>query len=356
MLQSSQKIVFAFLFLASCSSKTIQTPQSPKNNSSSAQIVSVASTPGSLGVTGDTSDVQTTTTPGFVLMGGGTDVDAAITWMLQRSGGGDVVVIRAAGTNAYNDYMYGLYPVNSVETLLIDSKSLANNSQVAARIRQAECLFIAGGDQWQYVSYWKGTKVNDAINYLINTKKVPMGGTSAGCMILGQAVYDAQNGSVTSSQVLSNPYNNLTTFTTNFLKISVLAQTITDTHYDTRKRQGRQFGWMARLFQDSGYNNAKGIGVSEKTAVCIDENNMGKVFGSGVAYFLNAQTQRGLPENCTHGNPLTWNRQRKAISAYLITGNNTGSGSVNLNTWQNFTGGQAQWWWANSGNLRTKNQ
>ena len=349
MLPSYQKLICAFILLASCSGKTIQTPKSSSSNFSFNQTIQVSGTPGSLGVTGDTADVQTTTTPGFVLMGGGTDVDAAITWMLQRSGGGDVVVIRASGTNAYNDYMYGLYPVNSVETLLIDSKALANNAQVAARIRQAECLFIAGGDQWQYVNFWKGTKVNNAINYLINKKKVSVGGTSAGCMILGQAVYDAQNGSVTTSQVLNNPYNNLVTFTTGFVNVPVLAQTITDTHYDTRSRQGRHFGFMARLFQDSGYNHAKGIGVSEKTAVCIDENNMGKVYGSGVAYFLNAQTQSGIPELCANGKKLTWNKSNKAVSTYEIKGTTAGAGSVNLNTWQSFTGGTAYWFWSNAG-------
>jgi hypothetical protein len=35
-------------------------------------------------------------------MGGGTDVDAAFQWMCQRSGGGDFLVIRATGTDAYN--------------------------------------------------------------------------------------------------------------------------------------------------------------------------------------------------------------------------------------------------------------
>lgn len=354
MFQSYQKLLLAVILFASCSGKTVEIPRSLPIHSSSNQNIKTTTTPGSLGVTGDTSDVQATTKPGFVLMGGGTDVDEAITWMLQRSGGGDVVVIRASGTNAYNDYMYGLYSVNSVETLLIDSRVLANNPQVAKRIREAECLFIAGGDQWQYISYWKDTKVNDAINYLINIKKVPVGGTSAGCAVLGQAVYDGQNGSVTSDQVLHNPYNDLVTFTTGFLNINVLAQTITDTHYDTRKRQGRHFGFMARLFQDSGYNNIKGIGVSEETAVCIDENNMGKVYGNGVAYFLNGRTAAGLPENCKNGQPLTWHKRRKAVSSYQIKGSAAGNGSVNLNTWQNFTGGTAYWFWSRNGSFYTR--
>jgi hypothetical protein len=51
---------------------------------------------------GSPNDITASTTPGTVLMGGGTDVDAAFQWMCQRSDGGDFLVIRATGTDAYN--------------------------------------------------------------------------------------------------------------------------------------------------------------------------------------------------------------------------------------------------------------
>ncbi|ULQ53129.1 hypothetical protein [Flavihumibacter fluvii] len=38
-------------------------------------------------LTGDSGDVNTQTTSGILLMGGGTDVDAAFRWMIQKSGG-----------------------------------------------------------------------------------------------------------------------------------------------------------------------------------------------------------------------------------------------------------------------------
>ena len=60
------------------------------------------------------------TTPGTVLMGGGTDVDGAFQWMCGKSGNGDFLVIRATGTDAYNPYIEQLCPsVNSVATLII---------------------------------------------------------------------------------------------------------------------------------------------------------------------------------------------------------------------------------------------
>src|ERR1051325_6452442 len=57
-------------------------------------------------IVGNAADAQPSPnlTPGLVLMGGGTDVDAAFQWMCQRAGGGDFVVIRTSGTDAYNPY------------------------------------------------------------------------------------------------------------------------------------------------------------------------------------------------------------------------------------------------------------
>src|SRR3954464_12616541 len=87
---------------------------------------------------GSTNDVTTSTTAGTVLMGGGTDVDAAFQWMISKSGGGDFVVIRASGTDAYNPYIYSLGTVDSVETLIITSRTGAANQFVVDKIRNAE--------------------------------------------------------------------------------------------------------------------------------------------------------------------------------------------------------------------------
>ena len=68
---------------------------------------------------GNANDITTSTTAGTVLMGGGTDVDAAFQWMCQRSGNGDFLVIRATGTDAYDPYIQQLCPnENSVATIV----------------------------------------------------------------------------------------------------------------------------------------------------------------------------------------------------------------------------------------------
>jgi hypothetical protein len=55
---------------------------------------------------GDTADVNTVTSPFTVLMGGATENDSAMIRFLENSGGGDIVVLRASGSNGYNAYMY----------------------------------------------------------------------------------------------------------------------------------------------------------------------------------------------------------------------------------------------------------
>ena len=46
-------------------------------------------------------------------------------------------------------------------------------------------FYLKGGDQAFYYSNIEGTLLQDALNYLVNTKKVVIGGTSAGCAIQG---------------------------------------------------------------------------------------------------------------------------------------------------------------------------
>ena len=54
---------------------------------------------------GAAADASATVQGGTVLMGGSTDVDAAFAWMCQRSRGGDFLIVRASGTDAYNPYV-----------------------------------------------------------------------------------------------------------------------------------------------------------------------------------------------------------------------------------------------------------
>src|SRR5689334_15904000 len=235
---------------------------------------------------GNAADVSTPTTAGTVLMGGGTDVDAAFQWMCQLSGNGDFLVIRATGTDAYNPYIQQLCPnENSVATLIIPNLAAASDPFVVSTIASAEALWIAGGDQSNYINFWKGTPVEDGLNALI-ARGVPIGGTSAGMNVLTQFVYSALGSQgVTSSQALADPYNKYITLDRDFVSISILQGLIGDPHFVTRDRMGRDLAFMCRIYNNNWSTAPRDIAIDEKTALLIDATGNGSVVGTSTVYF-----------------------------------------------------------------------
>jgi cyanophycinase-like exopeptidase len=310
-------------------------------------------------LTGDAADVATEVQAGVVLMGGATESDAAMQWFLERSGGGDIVVIRSSGSDGYNNYLYSELgiSVNSVETLIIASDEAANDPYVEQQIRNSEALWIAGGDQWNYINYWKDSPVESALQYLISEKGVTIGGTSAGMAVLGQAYFSAENGTITSGNALANPFNtNMTIGYDDFLHVPFLENAITDTHYDSPDRRGRHVAFMARLW--ASYDETpRGIASEEYTAVCISPDGIGRVFGDypeeeDYAWFLRANcVEPWEPETCFPGQPLHWQREGEAVLACKVPGTPTGEYTFDLNDWGTTNGGEWQYWSVASGVL-----
>jgi len=315
----------------------------------------------SLGRVGSPNDVTTTCTASTVLMGGGSDVDAAFTWMINRAGGGDFVVIRATGTNAYNSYIYGLGPANSVETFLVNSVALANDPALVAAVRRAEAVFFAGGDQNDYIASYRGTALGAALDYLANVKHAPIGGTSAGLAIQGYVYYDGIT-NVISPEALANPYVSGTGLRYgDFLRNPFLQNTICESHFNTRGgttangitgRQGRLMSFLARMVTDAGLRDVKAVACDEKTALCVDENGLAMVVGLGRAYFLR-QWCAG-PEICVSGQPLTF---ASGVRTYVLPGPGsytaapTAARSLSLANWTTATGGTYEFWTVSAGVL-----
>ncbi len=249
---------------------------------------------------GNPGDVQRATSPGLVLMGGGTDVDAAFRWLMEKSGGGDVVVIRASGSDGYNPYIFELGKVDSVESIIFETREAAYNPFIIGKIRNAEALWIAGGDQGNYIKRWKGTPVEDAIHDLAR-RKVPIGGTSAGLAVLGEFSFAALNDTITSAAALANPFDENMTIERDFLRFPQLAGIITDSHFAARDRMGRSVAFLARIRQEGWSPDPRGIAIDERTALLVEEDGSTTVAGAGNIYFLRATE---APRVCAPGKPL----------------------------------------------------
>jgi len=313
-------------------------------------------------IIGDTNNVNTACQYRITLMGGATEHDSASKWFLQGANGGDVLVLRTSGSDGYNNYFYSILgvPVNSVETIVMHNASAAYEPYIINRIKQAEAVWFAGGNQWDYVSYWNNTPVDSAIHYLIHVKKASIGGTSAGMAIQGGLVFTAQYGTITSATALNNPYHtNVTLLKHDFIHHPILENVITDTHYDSPDRRGRHTAFIARIMHEDGVN-AYGIACDEYTAVCIDSTGIARVYGdyptyNDFAYFIQPNcVMPNNPETCVPGTPLTWNRSQQALKVCKITGTNTGNNTFNLNDWKTTTGGTWEDWYVLAGTLYTQ--
>jgi cyanophycinase len=211
-------------------------------------------------------------------------------------------------TTLTTPYINGFCKLNSVATLVIPDREAATDLAVAEIIRQAEVVFIAGGDQARYVNFWKDTPVQNAINAHIAAGK-PIGGTSAGLAIMGEFSYGAlqdapDDNSLRSSDALRDPFLARVTLVRDFLRIPFLQNSLTDSHFVKRDRLGRSLVFLARIMQEGWSKDPREIAIDEKSAVLVEADRRGSVVGSGKgAYFIRPTES---PNVCEKGVPLTF--------------------------------------------------
>ncbi len=240
--------------------------------------------------------------PGLVLMGGSVEVDDAFRWWNGLIAGGDVVILRTSGSDGYNDYLFeDIGGCDSVETLLVTSRALAEHPYVAQQVRQAEGIFLAGGDQSTYMENWKNTSLSEALKFAFERGAV-LGGTSAGLAVLGEHVFAAYEGSITSRTALEDPFDRAVTLDV-FLQLPLMAGVLTDSHFGQRDRLGRLVAFIARLAKDAPRTPVLGLGIDERTALVVGPNGEAQVMGSGAVHLVKSA---GAPQVCEPGTPLTY--------------------------------------------------
>lgn len=247
--------------------------------------------------------------PALNLGGGGTDVDAALQAMIDQARGCtscatkvDVVILRASGADGYNDYIFAMNGVDSVESLVITKATEANSAAVVATVANAEVVFFAGGDQCDYVKLFKGGALEAAVES-VYARGGSIGGTSAGMAIQGEFIYDGCTGSATSAEILANPFHRNATFTYDYFSWNDMGDVLTEQHLVTRDRMGRLYGFLARQIQDGKTPSALGVAADEVTSIVVDKNGLATVYGTGNAYFVLADH---FPELCQAKKPLTY--------------------------------------------------
>jgi cyanophycinase len=224
--------------------------------------------------------------------------DAPYRWIVQRADSQSIIILATSAQSSWLPNYFMALGAAQAFNYTIATTATANDSATYRAIRACRGVFIKGGDQWEYVSRWRGTLTEQAIREVFLQGGV-VAGTSAGAMVLSEFVSDAQFGSATSRTVLRNPRASVLTLTSNFLRL--VPNTIIDTHFHERGRFGRLLTMVANVLHDAG-RRIIGIGIEDQTALCIGPDGVGEVMGSGsvtmyypeVSSFVRSQANQPL--------------------------------------------------------------
>ncbi len=295
--------------------------------------------------TGKPHDITRPTKQVTCLAGGGDDAQWIGGWkyLMENSGGGDVVIVRADGRRGgYEDWLYKdtdklkLPAVNSVTTVVLERRQDLNDPELATVIRGAEMIFFAGGNQTLYISWFRDSLFEKEVVAAIQKRNVPIAGTSAGMATLAgidfTARYDSPTtgGMITAQDALNNPTATMIELDKRVVSVPVMKNVITDTHFDQRGRQGRLMGFMAKALHQkiASVQQLRAIGADEGTAFCFNQQGSGRVYGVGSVYFLRS---RAAPEVLEAGQPLTWKGENgDAMDARVLK---QGTGIFNIARW-----------------------
>ncbi len=218
----------------------------------------------------------------LMLLGGGDWPVPAFRWFVDKMGHGRLLIISASyGEEIQQDFLKEIGGVTGVETLVFHSREAASDPRVLDMIRRADGIFFGGGDQSNYVRYFKGTPMNELHDAHVRGGK-PIGGTSAGLAILGAFSYGAMDGgSLVSKDAMKNPLGSGVTIVGDFLHLPYLSHVITDSHFAARERWGRLLVFVGRIATEQREPGITGIGIDEKAALCIDADGTGRVYANG---------------------------------------------------------------------------
>lgn len=161
----------------------------------------------------------------------------------------------------------------AVKVLHISDREEADKPETLNRIKEAECIWFSGGDQFKLISILKDTELARLINRKYQTENFVIAGTSAGAMALPDLMIYPGPKPVNVREKKVPVYEGL----------SLIHDVIIDTHFLVRGRFRRLSVAVA--------NNPDhlGIGLEEDTAILVRDGNRIEAIGSGLVTVLDAR-------------------------------------------------------------------
>ncbi len=203
--------------------------------------------------------------------------DAPYSWVVQKSDSGKIIILGVSSATEWLPTYFMSFGADTAYNKTISTIAAANLQETYDELITAKAVFLRGGDQWDYIRLWKGTKVDSAINFIFQNGGV-IAGTSAGAAVLSDVDFSAQSGSAYPDEALQNPFYSRMKFENNFLNF--IPNVLFDTHFIERARHGRLIAMIYNQHFTVG-RDLIGAGIDDRTAICISPDGIGEVMGSG---------------------------------------------------------------------------
>lgn len=224
----------------------------------------------------------------LVLVGGSGETaggwsDAPYKWVVDHTENKRVAVISYGTESQWIPNYFKSLGARHAKNFYIPNRAVADQQTIYDSLLTYDAVFLKGGDQSVYYESYLNTKTQEAMQAIYNRGGV-LSGTSAGMAVLSPIIYTAQGAYIYPATAISNPYSNQITLRNDFLQ-TLPTPVIFDTHFVQRGRLGRLIAFMAHWFRSTGILPV-GIGVDDRTALCIDSLGVATVYGTAAANFV----------------------------------------------------------------------
>jgi cyanophycinase len=148
--------------------------------------------------------------------------------------------------------------------------AVLEDSTIVDRIKNADAVFLTGGDQLKLTGYYGGTDFLFALKKKYIEDKIVLGGTSAGAMALSTPMIYA--GNKEAEQVTAE------------IKVTTGLEFLKDVCIDTHFVHRGRFIRMAQVIVTNP--TSIGFGIEEDTAVIVRNGNEAEIVGSGTVVVI----------------------------------------------------------------------
>jgi cyanophycinase len=150
-----------------------------------------------------------------------------------------------------------------VRALRLENRAQANEPAVVQALATATGVFFTGGDQLRITTVLGGTLADSALQTLVQSGTIVLGGTSAGAaMMAGTMIIGGDGPGVTRDSVRTGP------------GLELLPGVLIDMHFAERGRLNRLLSAVAL------YPHELGLGIDEDTAILAEGDGF-EVLGTG---------------------------------------------------------------------------